>query len=71
MTWLAIVLAANVLVGAQYYLRIIAAMYLEPQKVMPFEEQRSTWLMTATYLCFAATLALGAAPEPLIKLLAR
>jgi NADH-quinone oxidoreductase subunit N len=75
-TWLAVVLAVNVVVGAYYYLRIIASMYLEPEQVVPeqvvpFKAQRSPWLMTAIYLCIAATLALGAVPEPLIKFLSR
>lgn len=70
-TWLAIVLAANVVVGAYYYLRVIASMYLEPEQVAPLKIQASPWLMIAIGLCLAATVVLGVVPEPLLKYMAK
>jgi NADH-quinone oxidoreductase subunit N len=65
--WLAIFFAVNVVVGAYYYLRVIASMYLEPERVIPLEMQASPWLVVAIGLCLAATVVLGVAPEPLLK----
>lgn len=69
--WLAVVLAANVVFGAYYYLRIIASIYMEPEQAIPFERQNSPWLLTAIGLCLAATFLIGVAPEPLLSRLAR
>ena len=70
-SWLAIVLAANVVVGAYYYLRVIASMYLEPEQVAPLKIQASPWLMIAIGVCLAATVVLGVVPEPLLKYMAK
>ena len=69
--WLAVVLAANVVFGAYYYLRVIASMYMEPEQVVPLNIQSSPWLVAAIGLCLAATIVIGIVPEPLLSYLAK
>jgi NADH-quinone oxidoreductase subunit N len=69
--WLAIILAVNVVVGAYYYLRVVASIYLEAEPVASLKIQASPWLVIAIGLCLAATVALGVAPEPLLRFLAK
>ncbi len=69
--WLAVVLAANVVFGAYYYLRVIASMYMEPEQVVPLNIQPSPWLVAAIGLCLAATIVIGIVPEPLLSYLAK
>lgn len=69
--WLAVVFAANVVVGAYYYLRVIASMYLEPEQITPLKSQRAPWLVLAIGLCLAATLVIGIVPEPLLRYLGK
>lgn len=69
--WLAIILAVNVVVGAYYYLRVVASIYLEAEPVASLKIQASPRLVIAIGLCLAATVALGVAPEPLLRFLAK
>ena len=69
--WLAVVLAANVVFGAYYYLRVIASMYMEPEQVIPVNIQPTPWLVAAIGLCLTATIAIGIAPEPLLHYLTK
>lgn len=60
--WLAIWLAANAVVGAWYYLRVIREMYLsDPVCEVESEAQAPAWVATA--LCTVATLGLFFAPN--------
>lgn len=69
--WLAVFLAANVVLGAYYYLRVIASMYLEPEQVIPLKMQTSPWLVLAIGLCLAATVMIGLMPEPFLRYIAK
>ncbi len=64
--WLAVVVGANVVLGAYYYLRVVAAMYLEAQP-MSHKPVNSPWLLIAIGLCLSATIAMGIVPEMLVR----
>lgn len=67
--WLAVVAAINAAIGAWYYLRIVARMYLHTS-IRPLE-QTTAWPGLATlWICAALTLALGIYPNPLVQALA-
>jgi NADH-quinone oxidoreductase subunit N len=63
---LAVVGVLNAAVGAWYYLRILAAMYLRgPSPGRPLEKTRSLPGLATLWICAALTLLLGIAPGPL------
>ena len=59
---LAIVLAANAVIAATYYLRIIGLMYFEQSRTVPEEDSRPA-ATTAGILCSISTLALFLKPQ--------
>src|SRR5262249_42504853 len=61
---LALVGVLNAAVGAWYYLRILAAMYLRTP-VKPLDRPRSIPGLTALWICAALTLVFGVMPWPL------
>jgi NADH-quinone oxidoreductase subunit N len=61
---LALVGVLNAAVGAWYYLRIIAAMYLRTS-LRPLERARNAPGLAAVWACALVTLALGVYPRPL------
>jgi NADH-quinone oxidoreductase subunit N len=61
---LALVAAVNAAVGAWYYLRILAAMYLRTP-VKPLERPRSWAGLATLWACALVTVALGVYPRPL------
>jgi NADH-quinone oxidoreductase subunit N len=63
---LALIGVLNAAVGAWYYLRIAAAMYLREPIQAP-AKVRSWPVMTAIGVCAALTLAIGVYPTPLLK----
>jgi NADH-quinone oxidoreductase subunit N len=70
-TWLAVVLALNVVAGAYYYLRVIAAIYLEDGQPVQQNPQPSPFLLIAIGLCLAVTVVIGVMPQPLLRYIAR
>lgn len=58
--------ALNAAVGAWYYLRIIAAMYLRTP-IRPIEKPRAWPNLVALWICASLTLGLGIYPQPLVK----
>ena len=68
--WLAAFLAVNAAIGAWYYLRIVAAMYLQPA-VRPIERRVETPAFVGTVLCAAAVIGVFVAPEWLWKVIER
>ncbi len=58
--------ALNAAVGAWYYLRVLAAMYLR-NPVRPVEGRRGWPALAAVCLCALATVALGVYPWPLLR----
>jgi NADH-quinone oxidoreductase subunit N len=60
--WLALIGAVNAAIGAWYYLRILAKMYLNPS-IHPVQRPRAWPGLTALWLCAAVTLALGIYPR--------
>ena len=68
--WLFIVLALigtiNAAIGAWYYLRICAVMYLR-QPLKPFVQRQAWPALTAISLCAVATVVLGVYPWPLLN----
>lgn len=63
---LAVVAAVNAAVGAYYYLRVVAVMYLRTP-LRPLTGSRSYPTLGASLALAAATLVLGVYPEPLVK----
>ncbi len=63
---LALIGVLNAAVGAWYYLRIAAVMYLR-EPIQPPAKVRSWPVMTAIGVCAALTLAIGVYPTPLLK----
>jgi NADH-quinone oxidoreductase subunit N len=59
---LAIALAANAVIAAVYYLRLISVMYFEPNTVVA-EPSRQTSAWIAGLLCAVSTLLLFVAPQ--------
>jgi NADH-quinone oxidoreductase subunit N len=64
--FLAILLAITAAIGAWYYLRIVAAMYLR-SPLRPRQTARHWPIAAAIGVCAAITLVLGVYPEPLVK----
>jgi NADH-quinone oxidoreductase subunit N len=63
---LALVAAINAAIGAWYYLRICAVMYLR-NPLRPPQEQRRAPVLAAIGACAVLTLALGIYPPPLLR----
>jgi NADH-quinone oxidoreductase subunit N len=65
---LALIGALNAAVGGWYYLRVAAVMYLR-EPTQPLPRLRAWPALACTWLCAAATLALGTYPPPMWKAL--
>jgi len=63
---LAVIGVLNAAVGAWYYLRITAAMYLRTS-VRPLEKGRNVPGLATVWICAALTLAFGVYPWPLVR----
>jgi NADH-quinone oxidoreductase subunit N len=63
---LALIGMLNAAVGAWYYLRIAAVMYLRPAPVQPLEKARPRPVLLAVWACALFTLAAGIYPWPLL-----
>jgi NADH-quinone oxidoreductase subunit N len=63
--WLALIAAVNSAIGAWYYLRIVAVMYLR-SPIRPLQVRRAWPGMAAMGICAAVTLVFGVWPAPLI-----
>jgi NADH-quinone oxidoreductase subunit N len=63
---LALIGVVNAAVGAWYYLRVLAVMYLRTP-IKPFERKRSAPALATLGLCAAATLAFGLYPNMLLQ----
>ncbi len=66
---LALIGAINAAVGAWYYLRIVAVMYLR-SPIKPLEKPRAWPVLAAVLMCAIITLAVGIYPWPLLNSLA-
>jgi NADH-quinone oxidoreductase subunit N len=64
---LALIGVINAAIGAWYYLRIIAVMYLR-NPIKPLENLRSWPGLATLWLCALVTLLLGVYPKPLLRL---
>jgi NADH-quinone oxidoreductase subunit N len=64
---LALIGVINAAIGAWYYLRIIAVMYLR-NPIKPLENPRSWPGLVTLWLCALVTLVLGVYPKPLLRL---
>lgn len=64
--WLAVAGAVNAAVGAYYYLRIVAKMYLFPS-VEAHAAAGPAPTLAALFVCALLTVALGVYPEPLLR----
>jgi NADH-quinone oxidoreductase subunit N len=68
---LAVLAAVNAAIGAWYYLRIAAVMYLRepPPSVLPTaaKRERSWPVLAAVWLCAVLTLGIGVRPAPLMQ----
>ena len=60
---LAVIMAVNAAIGAAYYLRIVAAMYLRPAPAAPQAPTSEFPAFLASLLCAGVTLALFLAPQ--------
>jgi NADH:ubiquinone oxidoreductase subunit 2 (subunit N) len=69
-TWLAVVLALNVVAGAYYYLRVIASIYLRDEQSVQEHPQPTPLLLIAIGLCLAVTVVIGVMPQPLLRYIA-
>jgi NADH-quinone oxidoreductase subunit N len=65
---LALIGAVNAAIGAWYYLRIVAAMYLRTP-LRPVEKPHSWPGLAALGVCAAVTLGLGVYPQPMLRAL--
>jgi NADH-quinone oxidoreductase subunit N len=63
---LAFIGVLNAAVGAWYYLRVLAVMYLRTP-IKPLDKGRSWPALTAVWICAAVTLAFGLYPRPLAE----
>lgn len=68
---IAVIMAVNAAIGAAYYLRIVAAMYLRPASAEPPVPSADLPARVGGLLCAAATLALFVAPQWLWDLVSR
>jgi NADH-quinone oxidoreductase subunit N len=64
---LAVLLAVTAAIGAYYYLRIVAAMYLR-SPLRPRQAPRSWPIVAAIAACAAVTIVFGVYPDPLVRL---
>jgi NADH-quinone oxidoreductase subunit N len=64
--WLALIGVLNAAVGAYYYLRILARMYLH-SPVRPLARPRNYAGLTALWICGIVTVVLGVYPDPLVR----
>ncbi len=64
--WLAVIGAVNAAIGAWYYLRIVAAMYLRTP-LRPIEKPRAWPGLAALWICAVVTLAMGVPPPWLMQ----
>jgi NADH-quinone oxidoreductase subunit N len=64
--YLALIAAINVAIGAWYYLRIVAKMYLHIP-IKPLEKPRARPILVALWFCAAVTLFLGIYPAPMAE----
>src|SRR5205807_3480717 len=62
--WLALIGVLNSAIGAWYYLRIVARMYLHTP-VQPLPHRRGVPALLAIWLCAVVTVWAGVYPEPL------
>jgi NADH-quinone oxidoreductase subunit N len=70
--WLALLLALNAAIGAWYYLRIVATMYLQPRAAATKEESSvEIPVLAGMVLCVLATVGLFFAPDWLWKVVER
>jgi NADH:ubiquinone oxidoreductase subunit 2 (subunit N) len=65
--FLALLLAITSAIGAWYYLRLVAAMYLR-SPLRPRETARQWPIVAAIAICAIVTVAAGVYPEPLVRL---
>jgi NADH-quinone oxidoreductase subunit N len=63
--WLALIAAVNSAIGAWYYLRVVAVMYLR-SPIRPLQVRRAWPGMAAVGICAAVTLVFGVWPAPLM-----
>jgi NADH-quinone oxidoreductase subunit N len=68
--WLAAVGAVNAAIGAWYYLRILAKMYLHGS-VRPIQIRPCWPALAALWFCAGVTIVLGVYPAPLVQLLGK
>lgn len=68
---LAVIMAVNAAIGAAYYLRIIAAMYLRPEPESPRIAKPELPALMGSLICAAATIALFVYPQWLWELVSR
>lgn len=66
--WLAALMAANVVLAAYYYLRVIGSMYLHDGG-QSFDTAAVPVMDAALVLCLGGTILLGVMPEPVLRLL--
>jgi NADH-quinone oxidoreductase subunit N len=64
--WLALIGVINAAIGAWYYLRIVAAMYLR-DTIRPLDRPRTWPGLAALWICAALTIALGVYPWPMVE----
>jgi NADH-quinone oxidoreductase subunit N len=64
--WLAVIGVINAAIGAWYYLRIAAAMYLR-EPLHPLPQPRAVPLRLAVLACAVVTLGIGIYPTPLVQ----
>lgn len=71
--WLAVLMAVNAAIGAWYYLKIVAVMYLQPQPATTStEDVGSEWpALVGIILCVIVTVGLFVSPEWLWKVIER
>jgi len=65
------IMAVNAAIGAGYYLRIVAAMYLQPAGAAPQDKASEIPAFVGSLICAAVTLALFCAPQWLWDLVSR
>jgi NADH-quinone oxidoreductase subunit N len=64
--YLALIGVINAAIGAWYYLRIVAKMYLHTP-IKPLEKPRAKPILAALWACAAVTLFLGIYPTPMVQ----
>lgn len=70
--WLAGLMGVNAAIGAWYYLRIVAVMYLQPEPAGTHESEGTEWpALVGMVLCVIATVGLFVSPEWLWNVIER